>query len=256
MPADDPSTNNAPAEPEPADASTSRRRSLRIVSVFVRFITLTVGCYLVCVVIGLLPVNGGFEEPDDGVTIYVASSSVHADIVLPATTSAMDWRAFFNASDFGRDVSTFTHVAIGWGDRGFYLHTPQWADLRLSTAANAMLLPSDTVMHVQFTNPVEGENCRSVRISAAQYERLVQFAKDSFQQENDAFRAVDRKFSYGTRDRFYEANGSYHAFNTCNCWVGRALRKCGVKVGAFTPLPGTVLWYLPESSDRPGESSG
>jgi len=42
-----------------------------------------------------------------------------------------------------------------------------------------------------------------------------------------------------------QARGSYHCLNTCNCWVGRALRSCGVRTGWFTPLPKTVFFYLP-----------
>jgi Protein of unknown function (DUF2459) len=50
--------------------------------------------------------------------------------------------------------------------------------------------------------------------------------------------------AYGTDDAFYYAHGSYHAFNTCNCWVGRGLKAAGVRTGWFTPLPKTVSLYM------------
>ena len=38
------------------------------------------------------------------------------------------------------------YVAIGWGDRGFYVDTPTWADLKLSTLCNALFVPSESVL--------------------------------------------------------------------------------------------------------------
>ena len=206
--------------------------------------------YLVCVVIGFIPVNNDFEPAEDGVTIYVASTAVHSDIIVPAKTETIDWRDHFEAKDF-RAPRSPSHVAIGWGDRGFYLDTPTWSDLKASTAINAMLLPSQTVMHVQFLTP--HESYVPVSITTEQYELLVDFIRGSFIADEDAsFKPIGQSYSYGRFDSFYEANGRYHAFNTCNCWTGRGLKKSGVRVGWFTPLSGTVLWYLPrQAADLP-----
>jgi hypothetical protein len=46
---------------------------------------LAVGLYLFAALIGgLIPVNSGWQEPEQGVTIYIANNGVHADLVLPA----------------------------------------------------------------------------------------------------------------------------------------------------------------------------
>jgi uncharacterized protein (TIGR02117 family) len=68
---------------------------------------------------------------------------------------------------------------------------------------------------------------------------------DSFRRDEDGrFQLIDGA-AYGSNDAFYEAHGAYHAFNTCNCWVGRGLKAAGVRTGWFTPLPKTVSLYLP-----------
>lgn len=208
--------------------------------------------YLIIIVLGLIPVNNDFEQANDGVSIYVFSGPVHSDVILPTVTDAIDWRDHFPPDDFRSPVVRAAHVAIGWGDRGFFLETPRWKDLKVSTAAKAMFLPSKTVMHVQFyAQPKETNECKKVVISNEAYERLVAHILTSFAQ-NDSNESADNKilidpsYAYGRTDAFYEAKGSYHLFNTCNCWVAGTLKAGGVRTPWFSPLPRTVLLYLPD----------
>ena len=212
----------------------------------VRWIGFAILFYIAVIVIGLIPVNNGFRPAPDGVEIFVFSGPVHSDIIVPVSNDVIDWREHFVADDFEANVDRRTHLAIGWGDRGFFLETPTWNDLRASTAANAMFLPSKTVMHVQYLfTPKENNECKAVKISAESYRELVDFIQQSFDEENGAKQKIDSSFSYGSNDAFYEARGSYHLFNTCNCWVGRGLRTSHIRAPIFTPLPRTVLMYLP-----------
>ena len=45
-------------------------------------------------------------------------------------------------------------------------------------------------------------------------------------------------------DAFYEGTGRYSAVRTCNSWTGAALAAAGIRVGAWTPFPVTVLWWF------------
>lgn len=214
------------------------RRILRGLGAFLLFYVLAVLC-------GLIPVNNNYRPPQtDGVTIYVRSNAVHADIILPVVHNVIDWRNQFPLTDFQDDVGRFEYVAIGWGDRGFFLKTPEWKDLRWTTTANAILWPSDTVMHVQYTTPESNDSCRAVTISCKDYEKLVKYVLKSFASTPDKRTRLD--YSYNRRDAFYNALGKYHMFHTCNCWVGRGLKVGGVRTPWFSPLPKTVLWYLPD----------
>lgn len=202
--------------------------------------------YLLIAVIGLIPVNNGFESTENGIEVFVVSNAVHADIVMPIKTEVVDWSEHFGPDDFSGPVNTMTHVAIGWGDRGFFLETPTWADLKASVATKALLLPSESCMHVRMTNAgFLPEPTRSVKLSEDKYERLVEYIRGTMQTTPEGKPVKIPDQAYGSSDTFYEATGSYHVFNTCNCWVGGGLKEAGVRVGWLTPLPKTVYLYFP-----------
>lgn len=200
--------------------------------------------YGLSVIVGLIPVNNSYQPATAGIDVYLISNAIHSDIVIPLDAGASPWRSRFPAQHFRTSISHATHVAIGWGDGGFYLGTPTWADLRLSTAAKALLLPSSTCMHATLTTPrYLHESAQRLTLRETEFERLQQFIENSFARSPSGEWIHISGVAYGLNDAFYVANGSYHAFNTCNCWVGRALRAAGVRVGWFTPLPKTPFWY-------------
>ncbi len=206
------------------------------------------GAWVLIVAIGMIPVNNDFVEPEDGIEIIVVSNAVHADLVLPLSTETCDWRDHFPAGTFAGDVGLPSHVAIGWGDQGFFIDTPTWDDLKVSTAANALLWLSPTCIHVQMIYFQESNvpaELKSIRISREQYADLVAYILDAFKTTEGGDRIQIPGASYGQVDAFFEAKGSYHLMNTCNSWVGRGLRTAKVCTGIMTPLPGTPTWYFP-----------
>ena len=42
-------------------------------------------------------------------------------------------------------------------------------------------------------------------------------------------------------DNFYEANGSYHLFRTCNVWTNQVLINAGIKTAIWTPFDSGIL---------------
>ena len=213
---------------------------------FVKFICFAVLLYATIVVVGLIPVNNDFQPDPEGVLIHVTSNAVHADVIVPVSNSVVDWRQEFPADSFSGPTSAATHVAFGWGDKGFFIETPTWNDLKVSTAANALLIPSDSCMHVVFARADSyGQEKRSVWISASQYQQLVEHINASFATDNFGQRILIPNSAYGSRDAFFESQGRYHALNTCNSWVGRALTAAGVRVPWLTPLPKSPMLYLP-----------
>ena len=203
--------------------------------------------YGLLILVGMIPVNRGFVQSDDGVEIFVFSGAFHSDLILPIENSVIDWRTRVSPDHFQSSAPSATHLAFGWGDKDFYINTPRWADLKVSTACDALLIPSDTVMHVSHqTRPATDQETRGVRISIAQYEKLVEFIIDSFETNKAGEIQLIRGESYGETDAFYRGKGYYHCFRTCNCWVGEGLQQAGIKTGWFTPLPKTVFFYFPE----------
>lgn len=208
--------------------------------------------YGMIVLIGLVPVNRDFEPAPEGIEIRIVSTAVHADVIVPLVTDEFDWLRLFPRDLFRADTHFATHAAIGWGDRGFFLETPTWDDLTLSTAARALLWPTDSCVHVTMTRAERwrGQG-RTVRISRQQYRKLVEFILDSLVRDADGSVRVIPEITYGNHDLFVEARGRYHCLHTCNSWVGQAMRQAGIKTPWLTPLPRTMFLWLPP--DRPSD---
>ncbi|MEL7499395.1 MAG: TIGR02117 family protein [Planctomycetota bacterium] len=206
--------------------------------------------YLTLCGLGLYPVNQDYVEPAEGVDVFVLSGAFHSDIIFPIQHSTIDWRTRFPESDFELDTKLATHIGIGWGDRNFYLHTPTWNDLKFSTAANALLWPSETVTHISMiSEPIVGTSIRRVRVSTEDYEAMVDHVLSSFAKNETGNFEMIPGFSYTGNDAFYRGTGSYHVFRTCNCWVGETMRAGGIKCGWFTPLPRSVFFHLPNDNE-------
>ncbi len=238
----EPEAESVSADPESTQPGRLKKLFRRIVRVGSGVLL----AFAIIILIGLIPMNNAFQESPDGIEIFVTSNPVHAEIVMPIESDIINWRDQFSPDCFPDDTNHATHVAIGWGDRGFFLKTPTWAELKVSVAANALFLPSDTCLHVTMKSSVTpSENTRAVRISEQQYELLVEYMKAAFRRDETGKVLQVTGEHYSWNDAFFEAHGTYHFLNTCNSWVGRALQKTGVRVGWLTPLPKTVFWYLP-----------
>ena len=77
-------------------------------------------------------------------------------------------------------------------------------------------------------------------MDAATYDRLVDaiLASATLDPRGLPIRVDQPGFS-GT-DAFFEAQGRFHIFRTCNTWVGAMLRQAGLPFGTWTPLPLSV----------------
>ena len=220
------------------------RRALRLLLKCIRF--LLYGVLGICLIycIGLIPVNNGFEPAAEGVQIFLVSNPVHADVIVPVMTAEHTWAEDFADAKFGYDVSDRTHIAMGWGDKGFFLRTKTWDDFKLATAANALFMPSDCCVHVAYVNPAAYSDRVGVTISSQQYRSLVEYMENTLKLDEAGLPIQIPGEAYGINDAFFEAKGNYHMFNTCNSWVGRGLKTAGVKVPMWTPLPKTTTLYI------------
>lgn len=210
----------------------------RALAVFVALLALYVAAGLVG---GLIPVNRGAVPPDDAITVYIDDNGVHTGIIVPVAAEGIDWRTRVPASHL-RDPRFGAHgwVMFGWGDRAFYLETPRWRDIKLSNVAAAAIGSDRTVVHASYVgDPARVPARRAVRVSREGYRRLAAHIEASFSRTETA--PIP---GYGRNDVFYPGTGRYSALNTCNEWTGAALRAAGVPMGAWTPFPVTVMWWL------------
>lgn len=180
------------------------------------------------------------------VTIYLLTNGVHTDIVVPARDSIMDWTREVRYEHTRGNDSTQGYLAMGWGDKGFYLETPTWADLKASVAFKAATGLSTTAIHATYHKEIKtGDSCVRLNLSVPQYKKLIQYIRSSFQKDADGhFINIKTNANYGDTDTFYEAIGSYSMFHTCNTWVNSGLKFTGLRHCAWTPFDtGLFLLY-------------
>ena len=177
---------------------------------------------------------------------WVLSNGVHTDLVFPIHSAAIDWLQIFPLAHFEAVPPDAEFIAIGWGDREFYLNTPTWADLTASRAFGAMLGGNRALLHVTYLRRAQlRRGAYRLPLSEAQYKQLAAYVRATL----PSGRAVPIAGAhYGKDDAFYEAEGGYHLFETCNTWTGRALRHAGVSASRWTPVDFNVTWHLQPAS--------
>lgn len=192
----------------------------------------------------IISVNENNEITDKNIPIYILSNGVHTDIVLPLKNEIKDWSTVILYTNTKAKDSTLQNLAFGWGDKGFYLDTPTWADLKVSTAAKAITGLSSSAMHVTFYgNLKENESCKKFFISESQYQKMITYIENSF--SLDKANKIQRigTHSYGKHDIFYEAKDSYNLFYTCNTWANQALKAGNQKAALWTVLDKGIFYH-------------
>ena len=197
-------------------------------------------------VLGTIPANRGWQEAKSGIPIFIRTNGVHTWIVVPKVTPQMDWRPLVPGADlkdpnWGRG----NYVALGYGNRTFYLETPTWGDLTMKNAFLAAFGQGRSLMHADHDhNPRVAEHQRRIVLTPEEYRRLAEFIQASFQRDAAGQTVTVPGRGYGRSDAFYEAIGPYSALLTCNEWTGRALRHTGVRTGVWTPMSQSIMWRL------------
>lgn len=216
------------------------RRLLKAIA----FLLLVPLAYFVAALFGaLVPANAGWQEPEQGIVIFIRTNGVHTWVMVPKVTEAMDWRNVAPAWHLKDPrYGEGDYVAIGFGNREFYLNTPTWADLSLKTAAAAAVGGGPSLMHVDHAwRPREDDFQKPIRLRADEFARLTRYLVESFDLSGGRSHPLPGR-GYGKGDAFYEAVRRYDARRTCNEWTGEALRAAGVRTGIWTPLEPSIMW--------------
>lgn len=187
-----------------------------------------------------LPVNQA--QPKGEITLFLVSNGVHTDVVMPLKNEIFDWTRVVNPADTITDDANIAYVGLGWGERNFYLYTPEWKDLSVSNALGALSGLNRTLIHITYYNFEPKEDDYIVKFSATpeQYQRLTKLLSASFKQE-DGKSILLKGIHYQSNDAFYEAKGRYHLFNTCNTWLNDRLVESGLKGVYWTPFSSPLL---------------
>ena len=193
-----------------------------------------------------IPVNRDFVAAENGVTVFVWSGPIHTDIFVPVRTKEWDWSRYLDRGQVKKTEESLDYLAFGWGSRTFYLETKSWSDLKAINVGKAFFGLDRSAMHVEWCRPPKADTkfCRAIVLNRSQYQNLCQSLRRSFKEDDAQKPRLIPASAYGDHDAFYEARGRYTAYRTCNTWTGSRLADAGVKVGAWTPTPKSVMWQL------------
>lgn len=169
---------------------------------------------------------------------YLHGNGVHIDIILHRDDLS---GSFASELLLAPDAQ---YIAFGWGDRGFFLNTPTWAELKFSVAFNAMVLSSPSVMHITEHREI-GKDWRVVMLSQEQLNRFIAYVKGGFKLDSSGQIIPIPNQGYTENDRFFEGEGQYHCTKTCNTWVNTGLRKAGLRTGLWATHQSGILRYFP-----------
>ena len=175
--------------------------------------------------------------------IYIATNGIHIDLILPLHLVSEDLQT-------GLNLNAFTpYAAFGWGDKGFYLETPTWGDLKFSTAMRALFLKSGTAMHLSLYRRPR-EDWVKIPVCDQQVKLINEYIENSFKKDSQGQIQELPDSGYTTSDRFYEANGSYNCFNTCNYWVNKGLKSAEIKTAVWSPFDHGLLYHARKHNSK------
>ncbi|HUE79729.1 MAG TPA: TIGR02117 family protein [Sphingomicrobium sp.] len=204
--------------------------------------------YLAAALLGsLIPVNRGWEEPDQGITIYLADNGIHADIIMPVVAQGLDWDPLVPKRHFAAAPPNARWVAFGSGEERVYLETPRWRDIEPKTIWSA-LTGGKRVMHVEWVRD-PGYAAREIRLRPHEYRRLWASIRADFALGPEGRPRLIDAPGYGCCDAFYWATGKASAIRTCNSWAANRLRLAGVKTSLWPPFVQGLTWRY-RRSDR------
>jgi len=206
---------------------------------------------------GLISLEGQeAAEGEASIDLYLRSNGVHTDLILPRRALDIDWSQRLDGLPLAAGTADF--LAFGWGDREFYLATPGWGDLKLSTALRALTGFDGTVLHVEsLSPPTSGPRTRHLRVSARQYRQLAAFVNASFAtaEGESAPASPIPAAHYNDHDSFFVARGHYSLFVTCNEWARQGLAAAEVRRPLWSPFDWALFHQLPTPDAAPSQSA-
>ena len=162
----------------------------------------------------------GFTPATAPNTVYVVHhGTLHTGLTLKRSKIPRGhWPA---SADFARSK----YIEVGWGDDEGYRQP-----LTSGIATKALLGDPETVLFAEgFSEPIDRKyrdpkfTVLAVDLSNAGIARLCDYIQETY-----ALQKNGEPIRLG--DGWYRARGSYSAFNTCNTWIARGLRKAGCPI--------------------------
>jgi uncharacterized protein (TIGR02117 family) len=225
------------------------RQAFRLLKyLFLGFVGIVLFYLIVAFVLSRFSIEG-IEEENSTIEIAIVNTGVHTDFVLPKKNLVVNWDTLFPIENTLKKDTSLNFIAIGWGDRNFFLNTPTWDDLTVNTAVNAALGLGEAALHINYHQeiPTSHEHKR-IYISENQYRKLVNYILENTVLQGNKPKKITPPIPsiLQSNDTYYEAPGSYGLFYTCNTFVNQGLIASGKRAALWTPFAGGIFDHYEE----------
>jgi uncharacterized protein (TIGR02117 family) len=188
----------------------------------------------------------GKSDKGEYVQIYLMQSGVHTDFLVPVKDKEIDWTEFFPRENTKLNDTNTRYLAIGWGDKNFYMNTPEWSDLTFKTAIFCMTGLGTAAIHSTYYYAVPKDKPTvQLSLSKKQYKKLIKYVKNTLvlnKTEQSVYIKPNNKKVVTDNDAYYEAHMRYSLFHTCNTWINNGLKACQKKACLWTPTSGGIFY--------------
>lgn len=225
---------------------------LRFIRIIVSLFVYGLLCYVIFAVFSVLLSVPAETQSQSETTydVYLLKSGPHTDFFVRANTDVHNWTIDFPYSNNANPDTSLPWLAIGWGDKDFYLNTPTWGDLTISTAVAAATGLGTAGIHASyyFTVPVDRPIIH-LQLNRNQYTRLCNYVSQTLISDDKGHRVMLEPLLPGINfehDRYYDANGTYSMIHTCNTWVNNGLKASGQRACLWTGFAEGIFYQYGE----------
>jgi uncharacterized protein (TIGR02117 family) len=217
-----------------------RMRALSALRWLVMFFIYGLVCYvLFATVSAVIPVkaeSSDYTQPK--YDVYLLKSGPHTDFLVQVKTDVHDWSIDFPYSNNANPDSSLQWLAVGWGDKNFYMNTPTWGDLTFKTAVYAAAGLGTAGIHASYYFDLPSDRPTiQLQLSKNQYQRLCNYIAHSLVSDRAGNRVLLMPSREGVNfdhDRYYDAHGRYSMIHTCNTWINNGLKASGQRACLWT----------------------
>jgi len=171
--------------------------------------------------------------------VFIVREGWHTGIVVPSGTIESRLPQLR-----GRFPKT-PYIEFGWGDKAYY----QAEEINSGLTVKAVFWPTESVVRavpiperpdIYFADNEVEVLC----LDQEQYALLISFIEGSFHKDSEGNIVESQNGAEGD-SQFYQAEGTYYLFNTCNNWTAKALKSAGLEISpAFKMTAGSTMSFL------------
>jgi len=204
------------------------RKTQQLLKYIGLFILFPIIYIIISLILTYIPVESKKDFYEKKSKIYLSTNGVHLEMIIHKNDldpSILTGQVFNNEAQF---------FSFGWGDKNFYVETPTWEDLTFMNGFCALFINTSALIHVTRYTEIR-KDWIEIKLSKTQLYKLNHYINNTFRLGANNKKILLHGLGYHRNDDFYEANGNYNCFRTCNTWINKAFKESDIKACLWTP---------------------